>query len=55
MFLFIFVFAEIKEPLHHPRRRPRHRPPSDLEVTTQPNAHVVDVDDDVDVFIDVVE
>ena len=28
----VFVFAEIKEPLHHPRRRPRHRPPSELEV-----------------------
>ena len=35
----VFVFAEIKEPLHHPRRHPRHRPPPTSR-WDQPNLHV---------------
>ena len=35
----VFAFPEIKEPLHHPRRRPRHRhPPTSRR--DQPNLHV---------------
>ena len=37
----VFAFAEIKEPLHHPRRRPRHRPPPTSRESSQISMYIL--------------